>query len=165
MIKLTGTQRELMEIFWENGEMTLHALTRAAIGNAVTPSKIETVRVILLQMVTKGAVEEDASVSPHVYKPIATRDDVGFESGFMQAAQNEGNAILTALSCGMPIQGVYGDNGGTKAEQTNSVGPTHVVTDEERKAAIKEAMAQICRERDEYEAQKAAAKKAEEDAE
>ena len=37
------------------------------------------------------------------------------------------------------------------------------ITDEERKAAIKEAMAQICRERDEYEAQKAAAKKAEEE--
>ena len=34
------------------------------------------------------------------------------------------------------------------------------VTDEARKEAIKEVMAQICRERDEYEAQKAAAKAA-----
>ena len=31
MIKLTGTQRELMEILWENGQMTLHALTTAAL--------------------------------------------------------------------------------------------------------------------------------------
>ena len=38
MIRLTGTQRELMEILWENEQMTLHALTKAALGNAVTPN-------------------------------------------------------------------------------------------------------------------------------
>ena len=99
MIKLTGTQRELMEILWENGQMTLHALTKAALGNAVTPNRTDAIRVVLLQMVTKKAVSEDATVSPHIYTPIVDRSEVGFESGFVDAAKAEGNALLTALSC------------------------------------------------------------------
>ena len=87
MIRLTGTQRELMEILWENGHMTLHALTKATLGNAVTPNRTDAIRVVLLQMVTKGAVSEDATVSPHIYTPIVERDEVGFESGFVDVAR------------------------------------------------------------------------------
>ena len=160
MIRLTGTQRELMEILWENGSMTLHALTKAALGNAVTPNRTDAIRVVLLQMVTKGAVSEDATVSPHIYTPIVERDEIGFESGFVDVARAEGNAILTALSCGMGLPGeVYSENRGREiGEKKGTVQRT--VTDEARKEAIKEVMAQICRERDEYEAQKAAAKAA-----
>jgi hypothetical protein len=64
-------------------------------------------------MVTKGAVSEDSSVSPHVYTPIIDRDEAGFESGFIDAAKAEGNALLTALSCGMGLPGeVYSENRG-----------------------------------------------------
>ena len=160
MIRLTGTQRDLMDILWENGHMTLHALTKAALGpNAISPNRIDTIRVVLLQMVTKGAVSEDSSVSPHIYTPIVGRDEVGFESGFVNAAKAEGNAILTALSCGMGLPGeVFSENEGRKIDE--SKGNFHpTVTDESRREAIKEVMAQICRDRDEYEAQKAAAKK------
>ena len=160
MIKLTGTQRELMEILWENGQMTLNALTKAALGNAVTPNRIDAIRVVLLQMVTKGAVSEDSSVSPHVYTPIIDRDEAGFESGFIDAAKAEGNALLTALSCGMGLPGeVYSENRGREIDEAKGTFQ-RTVTDEARKEAIKEVMAQICRERDEYEAQKAAAKAA-----
>lgn len=78
MIRLSGTQRELMEILWENEEMTLHALTKAALGNAVTPNRTDAIRVVLLQMVTKGAVAENTEVSPHIYTPLwdATRLDL-----------------------------------------------------------------------------------------
>ena len=163
MIKLTGTQRELMEILWENGQMTLHALTKAALGNAVTPNRIDAIRVVLLQMVTKGAVSEDATVSPHIYTPIVGREEVGFESGFVDAARAEGNALLTALSCGMGLPGeVFSANEGKKIDEANGTFQ-RAVTDEARKQAIKEVMAQICRERDEYEAEKAR-KKAEEEA-
>lgn len=162
MIRLTGTQRELMEILWENGPMTLHALTKAALGNAVTPNRTDSIRVVLLQMVTKGAVSEDASVSPHIYTPIVERDDTGFESGFIDAAKAEGNALLTALSCGMGLPGeVFSENRGREIDESKG-NFQRTVTDEARKEAIKEVMAQICRERDEYEAQKAAAKAAEE---
>jgi predicted transcriptional regulator len=160
MIRLTGTQRELMEILWENEHMTLHALTKAALGNAVTPNRTDAIRVVLLQMVTKGAVSEDATVSPHVYTPIVERDEVGFESGFVDAARAEGNALLTALSCGMGLPGeVYSENRGREIDEAKGTFQ-RTVTDEARKEAIKEVMAQICRERDEYEAQKAAAKAA-----
>ncbi|MBQ6877476.1 MAG: BlaI/MecI/CopY family transcriptional regulator [Oscillospiraceae bacterium] len=162
MIRLTGTQRELMEILWENGHMTLHALTKAALGNAVTPNRTDAIRVVLLQMVTKGAVSEDATVSPHIYTPIVDRDEVGFESGFVDAARAEGNALLTALTCGMGLPGeVYSEDRGRQIDEKKGTFQ-RTVTDEARKEAIKEVMAQICRERDEYEAQKAAAK-AEED--
>ena len=161
MIKLTGTQRELMEILWENGHMTLHALTKAALGNAVTPNRIDAIRVVLLQMVTKGAVSEDATVSPHIYTPIIDRDEAGFESGFIDAARAEGNALLTALSCGMGLPGeVFSENRGREIDEAKGTFQ-RTVTDDARKEAIKEVMAQICRERDEYEAQKAAAKAAE----
>ena len=161
MIRLTGTQRELMEILWENGQMTLHALTKAALGNAVTPNRTDSIRVVLLQMVTKGAVSEDATVSPHIYTPIVERDEVGFESGFVDAARAEGNALLTALSCGMGLPGeVFSENRGREIDEAKG-NFQRTVTDEARKEAIKEVMAQICRERDEYEAQKAAAKAAE----
>ncbi len=158
MIRLTGTQRELMEILWENGAMTLHALTRSAIGNQVTPAKIESVRQVLLQMVTKKAVKEDNSVSPKLYTPLVGRDEVGFESGFLDAARSEGGAILNAFASGMGI-GIGCSEGTEKDESKPHFRPT--LTDEEHKEAIKEVMAQICRERDEYEAQKAAAKAAE----
>ena len=46
-----------------------------------------------------------------------------------------------------------------------TTGEGSTLTDEEHKEAIKEVMAQICRERDEYEAQKAAAKATEENKE
>ena len=161
MIRLTGTQRELMEILWENGHMTLHALTKAALGNAVTPNRIDSIRVVLLQMVTKGAVSEDATVSPHIYTPIIDRDEAGFESGFIDAARAEGNALLTALSCGMGLPGeVFSENRGREIDEAKGTFQ-RTVTDDARKEAIKEVMAQICRERDEYEAQKAAAKAAE----
>lgn len=164
MIRLSGTQRELMEILWENGEMTLHALTKAALGNAVTPNRTDAIRVVLLQMVTKGAVHEDASVSPHIYTPIVNRNEVGFESGFVDVAKAEGNAILTALSCGMGLPGeVFSETEGRKIDESKG-NFQRTVTDEARREAIKEVMAQICRERDEYEAQKAAAKKAAEEA-
>lgn len=143
MIKLTGTQRELMEILWENGQMTLHALTKAALGNAVTPNRIDAIRVVLLQMVTKGAVSEDATVSPHIYTPIVGREEVGFESGFVDAARAEGNALLTALSCGMGLPGeVFSENEGKKIDEANGTFQ-RAVTDEARKQAIKEVMAQI----------------------
>ena len=162
MIRLTGTQRELMEILWENEHMTLHALTKAALGNAVTPNRTDAIRVVLLQMVTKGAVSEDATVSPHVYTPIVERDEVGFESGFVDAARAEGNALLTALTCGMGLPGeVYSEDRGRKIDEEKGTFQ-RTVTDEARKEAIKEVMAQICRERDEYEAQKTAGKTAEE---
>ena len=162
MIRLTGTQRELMEILWENEHMTLHALTKAALGNAVTPNRTDAIRVVLLQMVTKGAVSEDATVSPHVYTPIVERDEVGFESGFVDAARAEGNALLTALTCGMGLPGeVYSESRGREIDESKGR-VQRTVTDEARKEAIKEVMAQICHERDEYEAQKAAAKAAEE---
>lgn len=162
MIRLTGTQRELMEILWEGEHMTLHALAHAALGNAVTPNRTDAIRVVLLQMVTKGAVAEDSTVSPHVYTPLVGRDEVGFESGFVDAAKAEGNAILTALSCGMGLPGeVFSENEGRKIDEAKG-NFQPVVTDESRKQAIKEVMEQICRERDEYEAQKAAAKAAEE---
>ena len=162
MIRLTGTQSELMEILWENEHMTLHALTKAALGNAVTPNRTDAIRVVLLQMVTKGAVSEDATVSPHVYTPIVERDEVGFESGFVDAARAEGNALLTALTCGMGLPGeVYSESRGREIDESKGR-VQRTVTDEARKEAIKEVMAQICRERDEYEAQKAAAKAAEE---
>ena len=163
MIKLTGTQRELMEILWENGQMTLHALTKAALGNAVTPNRTDAIRVVLLQMVTKGAVSEDATVSPHIYTPIVNRDEVGFESGFVDAAKAEGNAILMALSCGMGLPGeVFSEDEGRKIDESNGKFQK-TVTDEARREAIKEVMAQICRERDDYEAEKAR-KKAEAEA-
>ena len=163
MIRLTGTQRELMEILWENGHMTLHALTKAALGNAVTPNRTDAIRVVLLQMVTKGAVSEDATVSPHI--PIVERDEVGFESGFVDVARAEGNALLTALTCGMGLPGeVYSEDRGRQIDEKKGTFQ-RTVTDEARKEAIKEVMAQICRERDEYEAQKAAAKAAEENKE
>lgn len=156
MIRLTGTQRELMEILWENGHMTLHALTKAALGNAVTPNRTDAIRVVLLQMVTKGAVSEDATVSPHIYTPIVERDEVGFESGFVDVARAEGNALLTALTCGMGLPGeVYSEDRGRQIDEKKGTFQ-RTVTDEARKEAIKEVMAQICRERDEYEAQKAA---------
>jgi len=149
-----------MEILWENGSMTLHALTKAALGNAVTPNRTDAIRVVLLQMVTKGAVSEDATVSPHIYTPIVERDEIGFESGFVDVARAEGNAILTALSCGMGLPGeVYSENRGREIDEKKGTFQ-RTVTDEARKEAIKEVMAQICRERDEYEAQKAAAKAA-----
>lgn len=160
MLKLTGTQRELMEILWENGQMTLHALTKAALGNAVTPNRTDSIRVVLLQMVTKGAVSEDVTVSPHIYTPIVERDEVGFESGFVDAARAEGNALLTALSCGMGLPGeVFSERRGREIDEASGKFQ-RTVTDEARKEAIKEVMAQICRERDEYEAQKAAEKAA-----
>ena len=160
MLKLTGTQRELMEILWENGPMTLHALTKAALGNAVTPNRTDAIRVVLLQMVTKGAVSEDATVSPHTYTPIVERDEVGFESGFVDAARAEGNALLTALSCGMGLPGeVFSESRGREIDEASGKFQ-RTVTDEARKEAIKEVMAQICRERDDYEAQKAAEKAA-----
>ena len=156
MIRLTGTQRELMEILWENEHMTLHALTKAALGNAVTPNRTDAIRVVLLQMVTKGAVSEDATVSPHIYTPIVERDEVGFESGFVDVARAEGNALLTALTCGMGLPGeVYSEDRGRQIDEKKGTFQ-RTVTDEARKEAIKEVMAQICRERDEYEAQKAA---------
>ena len=118
MIRLTGTQRELMEILWENGHMTLHALTKAALGNAVTPNRTDAIRVVLLQMVTKGAVSEDATVSPHIYTPIVERDEVGFESGFVDVARAEGNALLTALTCGMGLPGeVYSEDRGRQIDE------------------------------------------------
>lgn len=163
MIRLTGTQRELMEILWENGSMTLHALTRAAIGNQVTPAKIESVRQVLLQMVTKKAVKEDNGVSPKLYSPLVGRDEVGFESGFLDAARSEGGAILNAFASGMGTIGIGSSDENEKDESKPHFRPT--LTDEEHKEAIKEVMAQICRERDEYEAQKAAAKAAEENKE
>ena len=160
MIRLTGTQRELMEILWENGQMTLHALTKAALGHAVTPNRMDSIRVVLLQMVTKGAVSEDATVSPHIYTPAVDREEVGFESGFIEAAKAEGNALLTALSCGMGLPGeVFSENRGREIDEAKGTFQ-RTVTDDARKEAIKEVMAQICRERDEYEAQKAAAKAA-----
>lgn len=163
MIKLSGTQRELMEILWENEHMTLHALTKAALGNAVTPNRTDAIRVVLLQMVTKGAVSEDATVSPHIYTPLVEREEVGFESGFVDAAKAEGNAILTALSCGMGLPGeVFSENEGKKLDESKGI-HQRTVTDESRREAMKEVMAQICRERDEYEAEKAR-KKAEEEA-
>ena len=163
MIRLSGTQRELMEILWENGHMTLHALTKAALGNAVTPNRIDAIRVVLLQMVTKGAVSEDATVSPHIYTPIVDREEVGFESGFVDAARAEGNALLTALACGMGLPGeVYSEDRGRQIDEAKG-NFQRTVTDEARKEAIKEVMAQICRERDEYEAQKAAVKAAAEE--
>ncbi len=162
MIRLTGTQRELMEILWEGEHMTLHALTKAALGNAVTPNRTDAIRVVLLQMVTKGAVAEDATVSPHIYTPIVGREEIGFESAFVDAAKSEGNALLTALACGMGLPGeVYSESKGREIDEANGKFQ-RTVTDEARKEAIKEVMAQICKERDEYEAQKAAAKAAEE---
>lgn len=155
MIRLSGTQRELMEILWENEEMTLHALTKAALGNAVTPNRTDAIRVVLLQMVTKGAVAENTEVSPHIYTPLVGRDEVGFESGFVDAARAEGNALLTALSCGLGLPGeVFSENEGRKIDEAKG-NFQRTVTDESRKEAIKEVMAQICRERDEYEAEKA----------
>lgn len=162
MIRLTGTQRELMEILWDAQKMTLHDLAHAALGTAVTPNRTDAIRVVLLQMVTKGAVNEDASVSPHIYTPAVSRDEVGFESGFVDAAKAEGKALLTALSCGMGIPGeVFTENEGRKLDEAKG-NFQHTVTDESRKEAIKEVMAQICRERDEYEAQKKAAAEAKE---
>ena len=78
------------------------------------------------------------------------------------AAKAEGNALLTALTCGMGLPGeVYSESRGREIDESKSR-VQRTVTAEARKEAIKEVMAQICRERDEYEAQKAAAKAAEE---
>ena len=81
----------------------------------------------------------------------------------IDAAKAEGNALLTALSCGMGLPGeVFSENEGKKIDEANGTFQ-RTVTDEARKQAIKEVMAQICRERDEYEAEKTR-KKAEEEA-
>ena len=57
---------------------------------------------------------------------------------------------------GLPGE-VYSENRGREIDEAKGTFQ-RTVTDEARKEAIKEVMAQICRERDEYEAQKAAAK-------
>jgi hypothetical protein len=61
---------------------------------------------------------------------------------------------------GLPGE-VYSEDRGRQIDESKGR-VQRTVTDEARKEAIKEVMAQICRERDEYEAQKAAAKAAEE---
>lgn len=153
MIKLSGAQRELMEILWENGPMTLHDLTKCALGNLVSPARTETVRYLLLQMVTKKAVTEDAAVSPHIYTTAVSRDEIGFESAFTEVGKNEGSAILTALSSGAGVAGMmFSENNARRIDDKK--GNKGEVTDEARKEAIKEMMAKICKERDEYEAEK-----------
>ncbi len=154
MIKLSGAQRELMEILLESGPMTLHDLTKCALGNLVSPARTETVRYLLLQMVTKKAVTEDAAVSPHIYTPAVSRDEIGFESAFTDVGKNEGSAILTALSSGTGVAGMmFSENNARRINEEK--GNQGEVTDEARKEAIKEMMAKICRERDEYETEKA----------
>jgi predicted transcriptional regulator len=163
MIRLSGAQRELMEILWETGPMTLHDLTKCALGNLVSPARTETVRYLLLQMVTKKAVTEDAAVSPHIYTPAVSRDEVGFESAFTDVGKNEGSAILTALSSGVGVAGMmFSENNAHQIDEKK--GNKGEVTDEARKEAIKEMMAKICKERDEYEAKKAQKKASGEDA-
>ena len=154
MVKLSGAQRELMEILWENGPMTLHDLTKCALGNLVSPTRTETVRYLLLQMVTKKAVTEDATVYPHIYTAAVGRDETGFESAFMDVGKNEGSAILTALSSGIGTAGmIFSESSAQKIDEKK--GNKGEVTDEARKEAVKEMMAKICKERDEYEAEKA----------
>ena len=55
---------------------------------------------------------------------------------------------------GLPGE-VYSEDRGRQIDEKKGTFQ-RTVTDEARKEAIKEVMAQICRERDEYEAQKAA---------
>jgi len=154
MIRLSGAQRELMEILWESGPMTLHDLTKCALGNLVSPARTETVRYLLLQMVTKKAVTEDASVSPHIYTAAVSHDEIGFESAFSDVGKNEGSAILTALSSGVGVAGMmFSENNARRIDEEK--GNKGEVSDEARKEAIKEMMAKICKERDEYEAEKA----------
>ena len=43
MERLTDAEKELMEILWETGPMTLHDLTKCALGNLVSPARTETV--------------------------------------------------------------------------------------------------------------------------
>lgn len=166
MIRLTGTQRELMEIIWEAGEITLHDIAKAALGNSVTMNRTDAVRVVLMQMVTKGAISEDKTVSPHIFRPECSRDEVGYEVNFGQD-NGQGSALFTAFSAGG-----FGSLGGggvmsATAEPGGPQGPKYgnkaPAQSEDQREAVKAMMEQICRERDEYMAEKAK-KKAEEEA-
>ncbi len=159
MIRLSGTQRELMEIIWEGGEMTLHDIVKSALGNAVTMNRTDAVRVVLMQMVTKGAIEENKEVSPHLFKALVGRDEVGYETSFASGA-GEGSALLTAFSSGG--LGGLGGGIGAQVETDQPQGPRFAATsgaaakqNPNQREAVKQVMEQVCRERDEYEAEKA----------
>ena len=162
MIRLSGTQRELMEIIWEAGEITLNGIVRAALGNAVTMNRTDAVRVVLMQMVTKGAVSEDKSVSPHIFRPLVSRDEVGFETSFASGG-GEGSALLNMFSSG-GLGSLGGLGGSLKSSSPKPAQPdgaksskkfSNVNQSEEEQEAVRRMMEQICRERDEYEAEKA----------
>jgi|GEM_PF-1677172 len=172
MIRLSGTQRELMEIIWEAGSITLHDIVKAALGNAVTMNRTDAVRVVLMQMVMKGAIEEDKTVSPHIFRPLVGRDEVGYETSFAQNA-GEGSALFTAFSAGGlgSLGGLGGGAVGAQVETDSPQGPKFAAVsgaaklqNSEQREAVKQMMEQICRERDEYEAEKARKKEQDGDA-
>lgn len=70
-LKISESEWQLMELLWENGEMTQPQLMQL-LGKKWNKNTVHT---FLARLCTKGFLEVNREKSPHVYRAVIARED------------------------------------------------------------------------------------------